>query len=55
MKKLMLEITGRIAYLGIGVASAMIIMMQKVGQGIIPWPIIIQARKNHSNGDKSGF
>jgi hypothetical protein len=27
MKKIMLEIAGRIAYLGIGVASAMIIMM----------------------------
>jgi hypothetical protein len=27
MKKIMLEVTGRIAYLGIGVASAMIIMM----------------------------
>nr|DAS35789.1 MAG TPA: hypothetical protein [Caudoviricetes sp.] len=27
MKKIMLEITGRIAYLGIGVASAILIMM----------------------------
>jgi len=27
MKKLMLEVTGRIAYLGIGVASAILIMM----------------------------
>nr|DAR75366.1 MAG TPA: hypothetical protein [Caudoviricetes sp.] len=27
MKKLALEVTGRIAYLGIGVASAILIMM----------------------------
>jgi hypothetical protein len=27
MRKLVLEVTGRITYLGIGVASAMIIMM----------------------------
>nr|DAL73415.1 MAG TPA: hypothetical protein [Caudoviricetes sp.] len=27
MKKIILEVTGRIAYLGIGVASAILIMM----------------------------